>query len=124
MPKDSEALEQAVLTRLMRLNATVYGIVTGLVIGAAIFLITNFLILKGGPIGPEGEPVIGPHLWLLGNFFIGYGVTFLGSLVGFAYGFGGGFILGYCVATVYNWLVEFKEARKARTRSNAKKITL
>jgi hypothetical protein len=124
MANDNEALEQIVLTRLMRLNATVYGIVTGLVIGAAIFLITNFLILKGGPIGPEGEPVIGPHLWLLGNFFIGYGVTFLGSLVGFAYGLGCGFILGYCVATVYNWLVEFKETRKARTRSSGEKVTL
>ena len=78
---DDKKLEELVLTRLIRLNAVVQGLVTGALVGLAIFVVTNWLILKGGPIGSEG-PVIGPHLSLLGQFFFGYRVTFLGSLVG------------------------------------------
>ena len=72
--------------------------VTGLVGGLVIFVATNWLVLKGGP-------VVGPHLGLLGQFFIGYRVTFLGSFIGFAYGFVSGFLAGYFVATVYNLVV-------------------
>jgi hypothetical protein len=99
----SERLEEVVLTRVIRLNAVVQGLVLGLLGGLAIFVATNWLILKGGP-------VVGPHLALLGQFFIGYRVTFLGSLIGFAYGFVTGFGVGYFVAIVYNWMV----ARRSR----------
>jgi hypothetical protein len=92
---------------LVRLNAKVQGVVTGLVVGLAIFIATNWLILKGGE-------VVGPNLALLGQFFIGYRVTFVGSLIGFAYGFAGGFVAGYLVAGLYNWLVELKERRGRR----------
>ncbi len=122
MIDDRETLEQVVLTNLLRLNATVYGIVTGLIIGLGIFVATNWLILKGGPIGDEGVPVVGPHLWLLGQFFIGYGVTFVGSLVGFAYGFVSGFALGYFVAATYNWLITIKEARRIRFEMREKAV--
>ena len=83
-------LESLVSVRLMRLNATVQGVVVGLIAGLGIFIATNWLIIKGGP-------VVGPHLALLGQFFIGYRVTFVGSLIGFAYGF----VLGFCVIFVY-----------------------
>lgn len=95
--------EQVVLTRLLRLNATITGVVTGLVVGLGIFLSTNWLVLKGGA-------VVGPHLSLLGQFFIGYQVTFVGSLIGFAYGFASGFVVGYLVAAIYNWLVNLRES--------------
>jgi len=102
--KDSKP-EEIVLTRLLRLNATVQGIVTGLVFGLVLFIITNWLVLKGGE-------VVGPHLALLGHFFIGYRVTFVGSLIGFAYGMVTGFLIGYVVASLYNWLVDLKDARR------------
>jgi hypothetical protein len=102
--RDKKALEEVVLARLLRLNASVQGIVAGLVLGLGVFVATNWLILKGGN-------VVGPHLALLGQFFIGYRVTFIGSLVGFAYGFAGGFFLGYFVARVYNWVVDLRESR-------------
>jgi hypothetical protein len=105
MPEQN-SLEQIVLTRLMRLNALVHGIVAGLVVGFGIFVATIWLVLKGGEI-------VGPHLALLGQFFIGYEVTFFGSLVGFAYGFLSGFTIGYFVAATYNWLVALKECRAA-----------
>jgi len=106
MPDDPKTLEKVVLTRLLRLNAVVQGVVAGLVTGAAIFVATNWLVLKGGE-------EVGPHLGLLGQFFIGYEVTFFGSLIGFIYGFGAGYIAGYGVARIYNWLVDFKERKPA-----------
>ncbi|MGH9958782.1 MAG: hypothetical protein ACREBC_16895, partial [Pyrinomonadaceae bacterium] len=73
------ALEKAVLIKVVRMSAEVNGLVAGTLLGLAIFIATNWLVLKGG------DPV-GPHLALLGQFFIGYRVTFVGSLIGFVYG--------------------------------------
>ena len=95
-------LEKLVLTRLMRLNATLQGAVTGILAGLGVFIATNWLLLKGGEI-------VGPHLSLLGQFFIGYRVSFVGSLIGFAYGFVFGFVSGYAVARMYNWVVDLRE---------------
>lgn len=102
--KSEEQLEEIVLTRLVRLNAVVSGIVTGIIFGIGLFIATNWLVLKGGD-------VIGPHLALLGQFFIGYTVTFIGSLIGFAYGFVTGFIIGYAIALLYNVLLSWQENR-------------
>jgi hypothetical protein len=108
---DETRLEKLVLTRVLRLNATVYGIVAGLVAGIGLFIATNWLVLKGGPIGPEGTPIVGPNLQLLGQFFFGYSVTFVGSLIGFAYAFVCGFLVGYFVAKIYNRIVDWRESR-------------
>jgi hypothetical protein len=105
MVKGEKALEKVIRTRLLRLNAILQGIVTGTVAGLAIFIATNWLVLKGGD-------VIGPHLSLLGQFFIGYRVTFLGSLIGFAYAFLVGFVAGFFVAISYNWLTESRELKQ------------
>ena len=101
---ETDSLEKIVLTRMVRLNASIQGIVTGLIVGFAVFLATNWLILKGGD-------VVGPHLSLLGQFFIGYRVSFVGSLIGFAYGFVLGFLVGYTVAWIYNWLRDLRQPR-------------
>jgi hypothetical protein len=98
-------LEEIVLTRLARLNATVQGIVCGMLLGGVIFVATNWLVLKGGT-------HVGPHLILLAQFFIGYSVTFVGSVIGFGYGFVTGFVAGYAVATLYNWFGVKREARR------------
>ena len=105
MANEKEALERMVLARALRLNATVQGIVTGMVAGLAVFVATNWLVLKGGP-------VVGPHLALLGQFLIGYHVTFVGSLIGFVYGFVGGYIVGYAVGRVYNWVADRREHKR------------
>ena len=104
---ENNELEKIVLTRLVRLNATVQGIGTGLLVGLGIFMATNWLVLKGGD-------VVGPHLSLLGQFFIGYRVSFIGSLIGFAYGFLSGFSAGYLIAMFYNWIIG---ARKREARA-------
>jgi hypothetical protein len=76
---DPRALEHLPVSRMVRFNATVQGVVTGLVLGLIVFVATIWLVIKGGP-------VVGPHLSLLGQYFIGYRVTVLGRLVGFAWG--------------------------------------
>jgi hypothetical protein len=86
-------------------------------VGLGVFLATNWLLLKGGRVGPHGDYVIGPHLALLGHFFIGYEVSFLGSLIGFAYGFVVGFAVGYFIAGTYNWVVERRD--RSRSQSHA-----
>jgi hypothetical protein len=104
--------EDVVLTRLLRLNAVFTGLVTGILAGLGVFGATNWLILKGGP-------VVGPHLALLGQFFIGYRVTFVGSLIGFGYALVCGFVMGFAVAWIHNRVVTYREARTAaRGRAN------
>jgi hypothetical protein len=103
-PEEEKALEEVVLTRLMRLNATVNGIVFGVIFGLVIFVATIWLVIKGGP-------VVGPNLSLLGQFFIGYDVSFIGSLIGFIYGFITGFIVGYFFAIVYNLIVDLRRKK-------------
>jgi formate hydrogenlyase subunit 3/multisubunit Na+/H+ antiporter MnhD subunit len=104
MADEEKTLERVVLTRLLRLNATVQGVVTGIVVGFGILIATNWLVLKGGD-------VVGPHLSLLANFFIGYQVSFFGSLIGFVYGFLSGFVIGYSVARMYNWVVDLRQTK-------------
>jgi hypothetical protein len=91
-------VEPALAVKILRLEAVVQGVAWGLVAGLALFLATNFLVLKGGR-------VVGPHLSLLRQFFIGYEVSFVGSLIGFAYAFVCGFVAGYLVSLVYNRVV-------------------
>jgi hypothetical protein len=105
MDAPPDDVEPVLAVKILRLEAVVQGVAWGLVAGLALFLATNFLVLKGGR-------VVGPHLSLLRQFFIGYEVTFVGSLIGFAYAFACGFIAGYLVSLVYN-----RVAR--RRRSNA-----
>ncbi len=101
MIEEEKSIERAMLVSLVRLNAVASGVVTGLIAGLGLFLATVWLVLKGGP-------VVGPHLSLLGQFLPGYQVSFLGSLVGFAYAALIGFLVGAFVALVYNWLSDLR----------------
>lgn len=82
----------------VRLNARAWGIALGLLFGLGLFIATNVLVLKGGP-------VVGPHLGLLGAYLPGYRVTFGGSLIGLLYGIVIGYGAGWLVGAVYNSLV-------------------
>ena len=88
--------EERVIERVVvRMNATLIGVVVGLLSGGLLFLATNWLVMKGGP-----NP--GPHLSLLSQYFPGYAVTFVGSIIGFLYAFLAGFVTGYLLGSVYN----------------------
>lgn len=107
-PVDTEALddEARLLKRILWLNVRAFGLGTGLLAALAVFAATNWLVIKGG------DPV-GPHLQLLGQYFIGYRVTFGGSLIGAAYGFGVGAAAGGVLAYVYNRVAERRHPDEA-----------
>jgi hypothetical protein len=96
-PPDEEKLIHAVVV----LNAKVMGLILGILFGLVIFIATNWLVIKGGP-------VVGPHLELLAQFFIGYRVSFVGSIVGFFWGFAVGSLIGTTIGWVYNRIVELR----------------
>ena len=94
------------------LNAKVLGLALGVLLALGIFVATNWLVIKGG------EPV-GPHLQLLGQYFLGYRVSFLGSLIGAAYGFAVGTLAGAFVGWVYNRVVALRGAGRGRSEGSA-----
>jgi hypothetical protein len=91
---------------VLLLNAKFIGLIMGLLFGLAVFIATNWLLIKAKAT-PEVQ-VVGPHLQLLGQFFIGYRVTFLGSLIGFLYGFAIGSLCGTAIGYIYNKIAQFR----------------
>ncbi len=94
--------ENKLFSGILRLNAKMLGLVLGILLGLIIFITTNWIVIKGGHISSSGEYVVGPHLQLLNQFFIGYRVSFWGSVIGFAYGFAVGAFSGTMVGWIYN----------------------
>jgi hypothetical protein len=93
--EEDRAVEQKLFSGVLWLNAKVFGLTLGIVCGLALFLATNWLVLKGGK-------SVGPHLSLLSQYFIGYRVSFLGSFIGFFYGFAVGTLCGSLMGWMYN----------------------
>jgi Ca2+-binding RTX toxin-like protein len=97
-PTKEAVNEQALLEEVIRVNRNVLGLTLGILFGFGLFLATNILVLKGGP-------HVGANLQLLNQFFPGYRVTFGGSFIGLMYGFAVGYVSGWIIASVYNWVV-------------------
>lgn len=100
--------DDKLFSAILRINSKMFGLVLGLLTGSAIFIATNWLVLKGGYTDETGHYIVGPHLQLLSQFFIGYSVSFLGSVIGFAYGFACGTLAGASIGAIYNKLVQFR----------------
>ena len=96
--------EEKLFSGLLLLNAKVVGLALGVIFGLGIFVATNWLVIKGGN-------RVGPHLILLSQYFIGYRVTFLGSLIGAVYGFALGTICGALIGWIYNKIAAFRRDR-------------
>jgi tetrahydromethanopterin S-methyltransferase subunit G len=93
-----DTADQLIVQSLAKLDGQALGIALGLLFGLAIFLATNILIFKGGD-------EIGPNRSLLGQFFIGYEVSFTGSIIGMIYGMIAGLIIGWSIAFIRNLMV-------------------
>lgn len=94
LPND-EAATASLRVRVLRLDAIAQALSTGVIAALGLFIATNWLVLKGGP-------VVGPNLALLAQFFPGYRVTFAGSLIGAGWAFLYAGAAGYIVSRVYN----------------------
>ncbi len=88
--------EELVVAAFARIDAVAMGSAFGLLAGLFVFTATIILVLKGGE-------TVGPRLALLAQYFAGYTVTPLGSLVGFAYGAIAGFCAGWLLAALRNF---------------------
>ena len=93
-----ETDEKDLTSVVSQLDAKILGLTLGILFGLIIFIATNWLVIKGGN-------VVGAHLLLLSQFFIGYKVSFLGSIIGLVYGFIAGTISGVLVGWIYNKLL-------------------
>ena len=78
-----------------RLDALALGTSCGIVCALGVFAATAILLIRG-------RERTGPNLSLLSEYFIGYSVTWSGSIIGAVYGFVMGFITGWTVAVVRN----------------------
>jgi len=93
-----DPVDRIIVESLAKLDGVALGVSLGLIFGLIIFAATNILIFKGGE-------VVGPNLSLLEQYFVGYEVTFSGSMVGLIYGVLVGFIVGWLIATLRNFVV-------------------
>lgn len=84
------------------------GTALATIFGMGMFFATVALLLGGGE-----EP--GAHLALLGNFFLGYEVSWPGTLVGGLWGMAMGFAVGYGMALAINLVVSLHLNRLLRT---------
>jgi len=82
---------------LVRLNARVLGLAVAGLFASAMGLSTLVLLLKGGP-------RMGDHMNLLGNFFPFYRVSWPGLFLGVIYGLITGYLVGYGISRVYNFV--------------------
>jgi hypothetical protein len=80
------------------IQAGVLAFVGGVIGGLGLFIMTAWLLLEGGP-------QVGSHLQLLSNYFIGYSVTWPGSVIGLLYGALTGGVLGWTIGFIYNKVV-------------------
>jgi hypothetical protein len=72
------------------------GVATGLVAGLLVAAATAFTVV----VQPQPEP----RLDLLANYFFGYTVSWPGVLVGFLWAFGVGFVAGWFLGFVRNFI--------------------
>ena len=106
---NDQADELLLITRtIARVRVAIVATVTGMVGGFGLFAATVWLLIKGGQ-------NVGQNLSLLGAYFPGYTVSWLGSLVGLFYGALTGALLGWSVAWLYNLLAR-QRLHRARSR--------
>ncbi|HEM47329.1 MAG TPA: hypothetical protein ENO23_09840, partial [Alphaproteobacteria bacterium] len=97
-------LEQRIREVYARFDEVALGVALGTVGGLALLAGTVILLLKGGE-------EIGPNLSLLGNYFLGYQVSWPGAVVGFLEASLGGFGLGWLMARMTNLILQHEERR-------------
>jgi hypothetical protein len=92
-----------------------FGLAVGIMTGLAVFAVTGFhAALPSDAVGLSPAP--------LAAYFYGYDVSWRGGVIGLAWGFVTGFVLGWFVAFVRNLLVTaatfvvMTEEEQARTR--------
>lgn len=84
-----------------KIHSGVLAITCAVIGGLGLFILTVWLLIKDGP-------QVGLHLQLLRHYFIGYSVTWLGSVIGLLYGAVVGGIVGWSIGRIYNAVVNLR----------------
>ena len=79
----------------MKINVKSFALACGITWGAVLFLVTWWVIVRFGSSGART---------VLGVIYPGYNISPLGSLLGLAWGFADGLIIGGFLAWLYNRL--------------------
>ena len=79
------------------IHKTALGVAVGLVCGLLVLVLTLFHLWV--------RPPQDLNVALLGQYFYGYRITWFGALIGFVWGAGTGFVLGWLMAFVRNLVV-------------------
>ncbi len=95
---------QEISRRVARIHANILALIFAIICGLGLFIMTVWLLIKGGAL-------VGPHLELLGQYFIGYSVTWAGSVIGLLYGAVFGGICGWLIGMIYNLIVAVRNPR-------------
>jgi hypothetical protein len=110
----AEEYARMVREAFARFDPVALGTAVGSIAGIGLFLATVILLLRGGK-------VVGPMLSLLGNYIIGYKVTWAGAFVGLFETTILGFVFGYLLAQAINLAIAFHES-SFRRRAEAARI--
>ena len=94
--------ENEISQAIARIKTDVLALVCAIFGGVGLFVMTAWLVVKDGA-------YVGQHLQLLSNYFIGYSVTWWGSVVGLFYGALCGGIIGWALGTIYNKVVNLRQ---------------
>jgi hypothetical protein len=89
-----ETIPKPLASVLAPIDRRAFGAAVGTVCGLGLFLLTAIDLLR--------RPEPGLNLALLGEYFPGYGVSWVGALVGIAWAFGVGFCAGWFLALIRN----------------------
>jgi protoporphyrinogen oxidase len=92
-------LDEIITAAFAPLDPLALGLAVGLVSGTGLFVATALLLLQGGA-------VVGPTLSLVGQYLLGYKVTWAGALLGLVAAGAGGFAFGYLGAWLRNGVMD------------------
>ena len=109
-----ESGDEVIEAAFAKIDPLALGVAVGVVSGLGIFMASAILLLRSGP-------VVGPTLSLLGNYLIGFEVTWTGAVIGLFEGGMSGFAVGALAAglrnsalKVYAKIVRSREERDDR----------
>lgn len=91
-----EAEEVLIESAFAKIDPVALGVAVGVVSGLGIFMASAVLLLRGGS-------VPGPNLSLLGNYLLGFDVTWAGAVIGLVEAGLLGFAVGAFAAGLRNW---------------------
>ncbi len=96
LPKEAPVIPEKILIRTFaRMDKFAFATAVGTVCGLLVFCATMWIISRSGDAQNS-------HLRLLGQYFIGYTVTFKGGFIAFGYSFFWGFLFGWLFAYLRN----------------------